>query len=53
MPRQQDEEAGKLLSQIRKESDFRFGRDPFIGGFSLLVEQPETDVSRYRARWTS
>ena len=42
------EEAGKLLSEIRKESDFRFGRDPFIGGFSLLVEHPETDVSRYQ-----
>ena len=42
------EEAGLVLNEVRKECDYNFGRDTFIGGFSLQIRHPETDVSRYQ-----
>ena len=42
------QEASMVAKDIRKENDYHFGRDPFIGAFSLQIEHPETDVSRYQ-----
>ena len=41
-------EASLVANDIRKANDFHFGRDPFIGAFSLQIEHPETDVGRYQ-----
>ena len=41
-------EAGAINDQIRHENNVWFGRDTFIGAFSLRIKQPETDITRYQ-----